>query len=609
MAAGPAPIRRLPERVIDRIAAGEVIERPAAVVKELVENALDAGARHITVAWRGGGLEEIVVRDDGVGIRAEDLPLALTRHATSKLPGEDLERILTLGFRGEALPSIAAVARLCLTSRPEGATAARITAEGGALGEVAPAAAPFGTEVVVRDLFYATPARRKFLRSPRHEGELIFETLRRLMLAAPDVAFAVESEGRCLVERPAEAPEARLAALFGLEPGEEVWEVAAESGEVALNGFISPPALHRASARLQYFTVNGRAVQDPLLRLAVRLAYREVIPPGRHPLLVLSLTLPPEAVDVNVHPAKLEVRFREEERIRGFVIGALRRRLAVPAGAAVSRPFSARGGRASFVPSLSRPERAEARALPGFAEPRPAFGGRASPGAGEEPARPFVLAGPAPQAGGEGQEGREESGEGGSGPGPLGTPLGQIATTYIVACAADGALVIVDQHAAHERLTEERLRAEWARGGVRAQPLLLPTVVEFGEAERAALIEAAPELAKLGLEIEPFGGRSILVRTLPALLEGADPAALLRDLAATLREGEGVTALHERLDAVLHRMACHGSVRAGRRLSQPEMAALLRAMESTPRASTCSHGRPTYLRLSPADLARLFGRR
>lgn len=609
MAQAPPPIRLLPDTVIDRIAAGEVIERPAAVIKELVENALDAGARRIEIAWRGGGIEEIVVRDDGVGIRAEDLPLALTRHATSKLPDDDLSRILTLGFRGEALPSIAAVARLVLTSRPAGAPAARILAEGGEIGGVMPAAAPPGTEVVVRDLFYATPARRKFLRSPRHEAELALEALRRLMLAAPEVAFRIESEGRVLIERPAEAAAERVAALLGLGEGEEMWEVTEERRGVRLAGFISPPTLHRAGGRFQYFTVNGRAVNDPLLRLAVRLAYREVIPAGRHPLVALSLTLPPEMVDVNVHPAKLELRFREEEGIRGLLIGALRRRLAVPAGdgtPAGTAPVLALGRRAWFAPPASACTTAPKGREGGFAEPLLPFAGSGGgPPAALLP-RGERHAGAVP-AGRGAERGESESEEAVAG--PLGTPLAQIAATYIVAQAADGALVIVDQHAAHERLTEERLRAEWAKGGVRAQPLLIPAVLEFAEPERTLLLGAAPALARLGLEIEPFGGRSILVRALPAPLEGADPAPLLRDLAATLPAGEGVAALETRLDELLHRMACHGSVRAGRRLSEAEMAALLRAMERTPRAATCSHGRPTYLRLSPADLARLFGRR
>jgi DNA mismatch repair protein MutL len=610
MAAGPAPIRLLPESVINRIAAGEVIERPAAVIKELVENALDAGARRIEVSLEGGGLAEIRVRDDGSGIRAEDLPLALTRHATSKLPDHDLTRIFTRGFRGEALPSIAAVARLALTSRPAGAEGARIEAAGGVIGEVRPAAAPPGTEVVVRDLFYATPARRKFLRAPRHEAELALEALRRLMLASPEVAFRVENEGRLVWDRPAEGEAERIAALFGLEAGEALWEVAAESGEVALRGLISPPDLHRAAARFQYFAVNGRAVADPLLRLAVRLAYREVIPAGRHPLAVLFLTLPAEAVDVNVHPAKLEVRFREEERIKGLVIGALRRRLASPAGetAASAAPRLAALLPASRFPVSRSPASRPAFALAapasrrGFAEAALPLGWRG--GASASPASE-TMPPPLAEASPEGGAARAEGGAAG----PLGEPLAQIAETYILARAPDGALVIVDQHAAHERLTEERLRAEWERGGVRAQPLLIPAVVELAEPERSALIAAANELAQLGLEIEAFGGRSILVRALPALLGPADPAPLLADLAATLREGEGPGALIERLDAVLHRMACHGSVRAGRRLSGPEMAALLRAMEATPRASTCSHGRPTYLRLTPDDLARLFGRR
>jgi DNA mismatch repair protein MutL len=578
-----ARIRLLSEATINRIAAGEVIERPAAAVKELVENALDAGAARIAVVLEGGGIDRIEVTDDGIGIALDDLALAVQRHATSKLADDSLERIATLGFRGEALPSIGAAARLSITSRPVGAAhAAAITVEGGVVGQAAPAAGPPGTRVVVGDLVFATPARRKFLKNPRTEAEHAELALRRLALAAAGVAFRLESDGRTVFDLPGQTREARIAALLGPDAAAALVAVAGERDGMTLSGFVAAPTVTRATAAGQALTVNGRPVADPVLRTALRVAFRDVIPVGRHAVAALFLDLPADALDVNVHPAKTELRFRDPAGVRALVIGTIGRALAGGAGTAVptgrpalhlihSRP-SHGGGFARPTPSL-----------PGFAEPR-------LPLAGAPAARMLAVPEPAPDH-------------------PLGAPVAQVLDTYIIAVAGDGSLVLVDQHAAHERLTHEALRAQMEAGGVRSQPLLLPSVVELTPADAARLLARAPELAAFGLTIEAFGGGAVLVRALPAALGAADPAPLLRDLADELAELDETTALAARLDAVLARLACHGSIRAGRRLAAAEMDALLRQMEATPRAATCSHGRPTVLKLSRADIERLFARR
>ncbi len=582
----PQRIRLLPEALVNRIAAGEVIERPAAVVKELVENALDAGARRIAIAITGGGVERISVSDDGAGIAEADLPLAVERHATSKLGDDQLIRITTLGFRGEALPAIGAAARLAITSRPAAADhAMTLRVAGGRVFDPVPAAGPPGTEVVVSDLFFATPARRKFLKSPRVESEAAEATARRLALAAPEVAFRFEADGRLAFERPAESRARRVAALLGTLEAQALLPLEMARGRLQLAGFAGAANLTRASGVAQYFIVNRRPVIDPVLRMALRIAYRDVIPAGRHPVAALYLDLPAEEVDVNVHPAKTELRFREPEAVRGLVIAALRAALAAPIGVAAPPPMR-------FVTPSGR----AAAALPStryFAE---ACLPLAAP-----PAARQIAPDPAQMA----PEGAAPSPE----PHPLGAPLAQIWDTYILALAADGALVLVDQHAAHERLTEETLAAEWRAGGVRAQPLLLPAVVELPQADVARLAGASAELAHFGLEIEPFGREAVLVRALPAVLGAPDPGPLLRDLADELAESGEAQALAARLDAVIGRLACHGSVRAGRKLGGDEMAALLRQMEATPRAATCSHGRPTFLKLSRAEIERLFGRR
>jgi DNA mismatch repair protein MutL len=589
MAAAPR-IRLLSETTANRIAAGEVVERPAAAVKELVENALDAGATRIAVTLEDGGIGRILVEDDGHGMDAADLSLALDRHATSKLPEEAmLFRIATLGFRGEALPSIGAVSRLTLTSRRAGDAAHAIEVEGGRKGPVAPAAGAPGTRVEVRDLFFATPARRAFLRSPRHEAEQAVEAVRRLAIAWPEVAFRMEVEGRLALALPAADSTARIAALLGADFSAAAVPVEASRDGATLSGLAGLPTHHHATSAAQHLVVNRRPVRDPLLRTALRVAYRDLVPAKRFPAAALFLEVSPEAVDVNVHPMKSELRFRAADAVRGLLISALRRAVAVGAPGAAPEGF------------------AEAAAPPGFAEAAaPAIFPGWRPPAGPLPQRPRAASLPlgfaphAPAAAALPEFGQD---------GPLGRPLGQILETYVLAEAADGSLVLVDQHAAHERLTHEALRAQLVEGGVRAQALLLPAVVEMPAADAARLLDQGPALARLGLEIEGFGPGAVLVRAMPALLGAPDPAPLLRDLAEELAEMDEALALEARLDAAVARLACHGSIRAGRRLGPAEMAALLRQMEATPRAATCSHGRPTVLRFGKAELERLFGRR
>jgi DNA mismatch repair protein MutL len=632
----PRPvIRRLSETTANRIAAGEVVERPGAAVKELVENALDAGAARIAVLLEGGGMDRILVEDDGHGMGAADLALAIERHATSKLPEEaTLFRIATLGFRGEALPSIGAVARLSITSRPPGGAAHRITVEGGRVGPVTPAAGAPGTRVEVRDLFFATPARRKFLRQPRTEAEHAIEAVRRLALAWPAVAFRVEADGREALNLPATDWESRIRQVLGPDFAAAAVPVEAVGIALDLRGLAALPSYTRPTTAGQHLVVNRRPVRDPLLRVALRVAYRDVIGQGRHPAAALFLDLPPESVDVNVHPMKTELRFREADSVRGTLINALRRALAVGAGAAVAVPgfvpadghgWTAPGGQPGRAgdawspaapawpaePEAGAPAEGRQDAAPAAGHPWPAPPWPAAPGFAEAlpaaappgPAlqRALGLAPPPPRPAAQPERAPEAQ--------PLGRALAQILETYILAEAPDGALILVDQHAAHERLTHEALAAQLLEGGVRAQPLLLPAVVDLPPADAARLLAEAEALARLGLEIESFGGAAVLVRALPALLGAPDPAPLLRDLAEELAELGEAASLQRRLDAAVARLACHGSVRAGRRLAPAEMDALLRAMEATPRAATCSHGRPTVLRLDAAALERMFGRR
>ena len=585
-----AAIRLLPGTLVDRIAAGEVIERPAAVVKELVENAIDSGATHIAVGLDGGGIERITVTDDGAGMTRFDLVLAVQRHCTSKLADESLVRIATLGFRGEALPAIGAAARLCLTSRPPfTAEAWALRVEGGVVSECMPAAGSPGTRVLVEDLFFATPARRKFLKSPRIEASHAETVLRRLAMATPHVGFELSIDGKTVLALPVADRAARAAALLG-ELGampDGLLAIEANRESMNLQGFACAASVHRATAAGQYLVVNGRPVVDPVLRTAVRVAYRMVIAAGRHPVLALFLEIPHERVDVNVHPAKTELRFADAGAVRGLVISALQRALAGGAGSAGVSPQPRHAAAARI---WYPPEPAAGRA--GFAEvaaPVASLALDALPQARQ--AIPVAVA-------------AEH---------PLGAAVAQVLDTYVIAVAADQSLVLVDQHAAHERLTHESLRAQSLAGTVASQRLLLPEVVELPRGAASRLLAHAEMLGRLGVAFEAFGGEALLVRALPALLGSPDPAALLRDLADELADDEladpaDASALTTRLDAVIARLACHGSIRAGRRLQREEMDALLRQMEATPRAATCSHGRPTYLRLSRHELERMFGR-
>jgi len=580
----PAAIRLLPTDIVNRIAAGEVIERPAAVVKELVENALDAGATRIVAQIDGGGIARIDIADDGCGMPPEGLALAVQRHCTSKLDDGDLVRIRTLGFRGEALPSIGAAARLSITTRQAGAAhASRISVEGGVVSAVAPASGQAGTRAVVEDLFFATPARRKFLKSPRTEADHAEAALRRLALAAPGVAVRLVIDGTTVFDLPAQDRAGRVAKLLGQDAAEALVALDVTRGDYRLSGYVCAPSISRATAAGQSLVVNGRPVTDPTLRTALRVAYRDVIAHGRYPVAALWLDLPPDELDVNVHPAKTELRFRQADQVRGLVIGAVQRALAGGAGDAAPRPALA-GFRPSlhwapqYDPSVGGPRHA------GFAEAQ-------LPLDTAPMSRPQAFPPAAPDASH-----------------PLGAAVAQVLDTYIVAATSAQEVVLVDQHAAHERLTHEALRGQFESEGVRAQPLLIPAVIDLPAADANRLVDAAVALARLGLELEGFGPGAVLVRALPASLGAPDPAPLIRDIADELAECGESTALEARLDAVIARMACHGSIRAGRRLSLAEMDALLRQMEATPRAATCSHGRPTFLKLTKADIERLFQR-
>ncbi len=602
-------IRLLPPNLVNRIAAGEVVERPAAAVKELVENAIDAGAARIEVQLREGGRALIAVLDDGAGMTREELTLAVERHATSKLPGDDLLDLRWLGFRGEALPSIGAVSRLAITSRRRdpasaGADSAwQIQVEGGAKTAPAPAAHPAGTRVEVRDLFYATPARLKFLKGERAEQMACIDAVERLGMAHPGIAFrvlAAPESGvgeRRLVDLPAASGDlfaarlARLAAILGREFGANSLQVAAEREGVRLSGYAGVPTFHRASAQHQYLFVNGRPVRDKLLYGAVRGAYQDFLARDRHPVVALFLDLAPSEVDVNVHPAKAEVRFRDAGLVRGLIVGALKHALAEGGHRASTTVADAALG-------AFRPGSAPASFLPrGLAEAAAIY--FAAPRAGEAPALPGLDA---PSA-------RAAPAEQAAAPDfPLGVARAQLHETYIVAQTKDG-IVIVDQHAAHERLVYERIKAMLADGGVARQGLLLPEVVELDASAVERLAARAGELAELGLELERFGQGAVVVRAVPALLGDTDAAGLVRDLADELAELGDAPALKERLADVCSTIACHGSIRAGRRLLPEEMNALLRQMEATPHSGQCNHGRPTYVELKLADIERLFGRR
>jgi DNA mismatch repair protein MutL len=598
-------IRVLPPTLVNRIAAGEVVERPASVVKELVENAIDAGARRIAVTLREGGKSLIAVDDDGRGMDRDELQLAIERHATSKLPDDDLVHIATLGFRGEALPSIGAVARLAIASRAGGGEAGwELKVEGGRTRGPEPTARRAGTRVEVRDLFFATPARLKFLKTEQTERNQVADALKRLAMARPDIAFSLQAEERTLFDYPAATGDLldsrleRLGKVLGRDFAENALAIDAEREGVRLTGYAGLPTLNRGNAQLQYLFVNGRPVRDRLLGGAVRAAYQDFLARDRHPVVALFLELDPALVDVNVHPAKAEVRFRDAGLVRGLIVGALRHALAEAGHRASSSVGTAALG--SFRPGgLPWSGGGQGGAVPrGLAEAAVAFAAPLAPRTEELPG----TAAPSAPVGEDVTEPVDLAAH------PLGAARAQLHDTYIVAQTGDG-IVIVDQHAAHERLVYERMKAHLARGRVPGQALLIPEIVELGEADVERLLARAEELAELGLQIESFGPGAISVRETPAMLGQVNASALLRDLADDLGELEPRESLKGRLDEISATMACYGSVRAGRRLKPEEMNALLREMEATPHSGQCNHGRPTYIALTLGDIERLFGRR
>ncbi len=600
-------IRRLPDTLVNQIAAGEVVERPAAALKELVENALDAGARHLRIDLENGGIDHLSVTDDGHGMIADQLRLAVERHATSKLPTGDLSAIATLGFRGEALPSIASVATLTLTSRTADGAGWRLVIDNGRTVSDGPAATPPGTCVAVDGLFAAVPARRKFLKSERSELAACLDVVRRLAMARADVGFELRHGGRRLLAVPAgttagpAAQVARLAALLGPDFADNAVPIDLSrdidaAGPLRLGGLAGIPTYNRGVADHQFLFVNGRPVKDRLLVGALRGAYQDLLARDRHPVVALFLDVPADFVDVNVHPAKTEVRFRDAALVRGLLVSGVRRALdAAGHRAATTISGAAMAAFSAPLPMPSMPSQAPAGHTAGHLAEAPrlfaAFPGLATP-AGAAPAPDFAPVATAPQA--------SEH--------PLGVARGQVANTYIVAETED-ALILVDQHAAHERLTLERMKAALGQGGVAAQALLLPQLVELDEMAAARLVERVDDLAELGLEIEGFGPAAVLVRATPALLGNTDAGALVRDIADDLAAWGSAISLKERLDTVAATMACHGSVRAGRLLGLAEMNALLREMEVTPHSGQCNHGRPTWVRLAKGDIEKLFGRR
>jgi DNA mismatch repair protein MutL len=590
-------IRRLTEGTINRIAAGEVVERPASAVKELVENALDAGAHRIAVAASNGGADLILVEDDGEGMRPDDLLLAVERHATSKLPADDLSHIVTMGFRGEALPSIGAVARLAIVSRTRDSEAHAVEVEAGRVTGPKPAgfgaSGRSGTRVEVRELFYATPARLKFLKSVRSEDLAMLDMVKRLAMARPDVAFSLTLDGRATLELPAEdvlfdGQLKRLARIMGREFADNAVPVETGREGLMLKGFAGVPTYNRANAMAQFLFVNGRPVRDKLLIGAVRGAYADFLARDRHPALALFLECDPAFVDVNVHPAKTEVRFRDAGLVRGLIVSALKHAIH-QAGHQASTTVASEALAAmtphtgyQYQPSLP----VEPYRSPAAYDASRSFQSPFAPAARVEPTEPQ--------------------------PDDVSTPLGaaraQLHETYIVAQTSDG-IVIVDQHAAHERLTYERMKHQMEEGGISRQPLLVPEVVDLDPADVTRLTARTAELAELGLVVEPFGPDAVLVRETPALLGQMNVKALLRDLADDIAETGAALSLKERLEHVAATLACHTSVRSGRRLNADEMNALLREMEKTPHSGQCNHGRPTYVELKLADIEKLFGRR
>ena len=596
-------IRRLPENLVNRIAAGEVVERPSSALKEVVENAIDAGANRIAIKLVDGGLTSLEVTDDGGGMSPEEMALALERHATSKLPNEAIEQVATLGFRGEALPSIASVARFTLESRPHGAEQGwKRVVDHGEIRDEGPAALPPGTRVRIENLFGKIPARRKFLRTPRSEYAACKDVVQRLAMARPDIAITLDHGDRRIFGLQAgEGLANRVAQLVARELKDNGVAIDLERGAMRLTGIAGLPTYNRGIADHQYLFVNGRPVKDRLLTGAVRGAYADMLARDRHAVLALFLELPCEDVDVNVHPAKSEVRFRDAQGVRGFIVSGLRQALATGDKRSAQSPDAGAMARWQQEPVREEPAAALRSMFSGrdwsapqqrVAEASAAWRGveadvMAQPQGRAEEAAPVTQA-------------TDEY--------PLGIARGQVANTYIVAEAKDG-LVLVDQHAAHERLVLERLREAGAEEAVaRSQALLIPEVVELDETSCDRLEEAAPKLAEHGLAIERFGPSAMLVRSLPHAIARTDPEKLLRDIDDDLALNGEALLLGEKLDLVLATMACHGSVRAGRVLRVDEMNSLLREMERTPRSGQCNHGRPTWVKLSMEDVEKLFGR-
>jgi len=611
-------IRRLPETVVNRIAAGEVVERPASAVKELVENSLDAGASRIDIAVRNAGKSLIAVTDDGCGMSREELLLSIERHATSKLPDDDLFFISTLGFRGEALPSIASVSRMSITSRTANSDEAwQLTIEGGKLGQPAPASGSKGTRIEVRDLFFATPARLKFLRGDRSEMSAITDTINRLAMAHPGVSFTLNDGDRDRIRLNAAQGElldsrlTRLGAIMGRDFMDNALPIDAERHGMRLTGFAGVPTFNRATASMQYLYVNGRPVRDKQLVGAIRGAYADFLARDRHPLLALFIETEPRDVDVNVHPAKTEVRFRDAAGVRGLIVGALKHALA-EAGHRSSTTVSnaALGSLRPVDPSTrqmhfqGRPQGSgygsyNAYASPGLAQTAADF--QAPLNAEASPTPPgFYPSARSDRRSDEDQAAVQDY--------PLGAARAQLHETYVVAQTNDG-IVIVDQHAAHERLVYERMKQALSAEGVSRQVLLIPEIVELDEDTATRLLAHAPALQELGLVIEGFGPGAIAVRETPALLGEVNAQGLIRDLADEVQDLGDAFSLKERLEDVCGTMACHGSVRAGRVLNTSEMNALLREMEATPHSGQCNHGRPTFVELKLKDIERLFGRR
>jgi DNA mismatch repair protein MutL len=610
-------IRQLDDAAINRIAAGEVVERPASAVKELVENALDAGARRIDIAYADGGKTLIRVSDDGCGIAPDSLELALSRHATSKIDGSDLLNIHTFGFRGEALPSLGAVGRLTITSRARGHEAAEIAVSGGQIGKVKPAALNGGTIVTLRDLFHATPARLKFMRSDRAEAQAIGDIVKRLAMAEPYVGFTLRDvsgggEGRVVFRADAEtgdmfdALHGRLGRILGSDFADNALRIDATRDGLRMTGYAALPTYSRGSAVAQYLFVNGRPVRDRMMIGALRAAYMDVLSRDRHPAAALFVECDPVLVDVNVHPVKSEVRFRDPGLARGLIVSGLRHALAeaghrassTVAGATLGAMRPEATGAAARVYQMERPS-AQARIAayqaqaPGFAEMAGAYSARVEPLADDGARDDMAQEPPADDQPPEAL--------------PLGAARAQLHENYILAQTTDG-IVIVDAHAAHERIVYEKLKRQMAETGVASQALLIPEIVELSAGDAATLLELSGDLARLGLMIEPFGGGAVAVRETPAILGTCDARAMVLDILDELADQGDSGTVQARIEAILSRVACHGSVRSGRRMRAEEMNALLREMEATPHSGQCNHGRPTYVDLKLADIERLFGR-